>query len=39
MKRTLADVTLSGRELGYQPQVPIDEGIKRFVDWYRRANP
>lgn len=39
MKRTLADVTLSGRELGYQPRVPIDEGIKRFVEWYRRANP
>ncbi|MEP6653475.1 MAG: NAD-dependent epimerase/dehydratase family protein [Myxococcales bacterium] len=38
MKRTLADVTLSGRELGYQPRVPIDEGIKRFVAWYRAAN-
>jgi UDP-glucuronate 4-epimerase len=39
MKRTLADVALSGRELGYQPRVPIDEGIKRFVAWYRAANP
>jgi UDP-glucuronate 4-epimerase len=37
VKRTLADVALSERELGYQPRVPIDEGIKRFVDWYRRA--
>ena len=38
MKRTLADVTLSGRELGYQPRVSIEDGIKRFVAWYRDAN-
>jgi UDP-glucuronate 4-epimerase len=36
MKKTLADVTLSARELGYRPRVGIDEGIQRFVDWYRR---
>ena len=35
MKRTLADVALSGRELGYRPRVPIAEGIPRFVAWYR----
>ena len=35
MKRTLADVTLAGRELHYRPKVPITEGIPRFVDWYR----
>ncbi len=39
MKRTLADVALAGRELGYRPHVPIAEGITRFVEWYRRANP
>ena len=39
MKRTLADVTAAGRDLGYRPRVPIDEGIGRFVAWYRRANP
>jgi len=38
MKRTLADVTLVGRELGYHPHVPIAEGITRFVEWYRRAH-
>jgi UDP-glucuronate 4-epimerase len=38
MKRTLADVALAGRELGYRPRVAIEDGIKRFVDWYRRAN-
>jgi UDP-glucuronate 4-epimerase len=35
MKRTLADVTLSGRALGYAPKVPIEEGIARFVAWLR----
>jgi UDP-glucuronate 4-epimerase len=35
MKRTLADVTLSGRTLGYAPKVPIEEGIARFVAWLR----
>ena len=38
MKRTLADVTLARRELGYRPRVTIEDGIKRFVDWYRRAH-
>jgi UDP-glucuronate 4-epimerase len=35
MKRTLADVTLSARALGYAPKVPIEEGIARFVAWLR----
>ena len=38
MKRTLADVSLSGRDLGYQPRVPIADGIRRFVAWFRQAN-
>ena len=35
MKRTLADLTLSGRALGYAPKVPIEEGLPRFVAWLR----
>jgi UDP-glucuronate 4-epimerase len=35
MKRTLADVALAGRELGYAPHTPIAEGIQRFVAWFR----
>jgi UDP-glucuronate 4-epimerase len=35
MKRTLADLTLSGRALGYAPKVPIEQGIARFVAWLR----
>lgn len=33
--RTWADLSHSSQILGYQPQVEIKEGIKRFVDWYR----
>ena len=32
---TYADVTKAERMLGYSPQVPIREGIRRFVAWYR----
>jgi UDP-glucuronate 4-epimerase len=32
---TCADVTLAGRELDYAPTVPLAEGLRRFVDWYR----
>ncbi|HLK93177.1 MAG TPA: NAD-dependent epimerase/dehydratase family protein [Polyangia bacterium] len=35
MKRTLADVTLSGRALGYAPKVSMEEGIARFVAWLK----
>ncbi|MEJ2086111.1 MAG: GDP-mannose 4,6-dehydratase, partial [Acidobacteriota bacterium] len=32
---TYADVSKAERLLGYSPQVPIREGIRRFVVWYR----
>jgi UDP-glucuronate 4-epimerase len=32
---TYADIALSTAELGYVPTTTIDEGIPRFVDWYR----
>jgi UDP-glucuronate 4-epimerase len=35
MKRTLADVSLAQRDLGYAPRVSIGEGIPRFVAWWR----
>lgn len=35
---TYANVTRARRDLGYEPKVPIEEGIRRFVAWYR-ANP
>jgi UDP-glucuronate 4-epimerase len=32
---TSADVTDLARDLGYRPQVTVEEGVKRFVEWYR----
>ncbi len=32
---TYADVSKAARLLGYSPKVPIREGLKRFVAWYR----
>jgi UDP-glucuronate 4-epimerase len=32
---TFADVTKAERLLGYSPKVPIREGLKRYVAWYR----
>lgn len=34
--RTFADVSIADKELGYQPQVSIEEGLHRFVQWYRK---
>ena len=36
--RTCADVSRARRMLGYAPSVPIQEGIPRFVEWFRAAN-
>ncbi|HST92502.1 MAG TPA: NAD-dependent epimerase/dehydratase family protein [Brevundimonas sp.] len=35
MTRTEADVRETRASLGYEPRTPIDEGVTRFVDWYR----
>jgi UDP-glucuronate 4-epimerase len=32
---TYADVAKAGRLLGYSPKVPIRDGLRRFVAWYR----
>ncbi len=32
---TFADIAKPGRDLGYAPKVPIEEGIVRFVAWWR----
>ena len=32
---TYADVTKANRVLGYAPKVPIREGLRRFVGWYK----
>ncbi len=35
---TAADLSRSERELGYRPKVGIEEGIRRFVAWYREVH-
>jgi UDP-glucuronate 4-epimerase len=32
---TYADIEASSRDLGFRPQTSIDEGVPRFVAWYR----
>lgn len=36
VRRTYADVGRARQRYGYNPQVPIEEGIPRFVEWYLR---
>ncbi len=33
---TFADIAATRRDLGFEPAVPLDVGLPRFVDWYRR---
>jgi UDP-glucuronate 4-epimerase len=32
---TYADVSALTEDVGYKPDTPIEEGVKRFVEWYR----
>jgi UDP-glucuronate 4-epimerase len=36
---TWADITKAGRLLGYAPKISFEEGLRRFVAWYRAADP
>jgi len=35
VRQTYADIRRAQKELGYNPQVPIEEGIQRFVAWFQ----
>ncbi|NIA69035.1 NAD-dependent epimerase/dehydratase family protein [Pelagibius litoralis] len=35
VRETYADIEPARRDLGFEPRVSIDEGIPRFVEWYR----
>lgn len=37
LEQTWADVTAARRELGFSPEVPFAEGIRRFVGWWHRV--
>lgn len=36
VRDTFADISAIERDLGYAPTTSIDEGVPRFVDWYRQ---
>ncbi len=33
--RTYADIDALDRDIGFRPKTPIEEGVRRFVEWYR----
>jgi len=33
---TCADISKARRLLGYAPSIPVEEGLRRFVEWYER---
>ena len=35
VKETYADIEATRRDLGFEPRTTIDEGLPRFVEWYR----
>ena len=35
VKHSLADVSLAGEAIGYEPQIFFDEGLRKSIDWYR----
>lgn len=38
VKITYADVSKATRQLGYAPSTTVEEGLERFVAWYRERN-
>ncbi len=36
VKATYADITAINRELGFKPTTPIEVGVPRFVEWFKR---
>ncbi len=35
VRQTFAAIDRARRELGYEPRTPFDEGIRRYIAWYR----
>jgi UDP-glucuronate 4-epimerase len=36
---TWADISKASRLLGYKPATPLDDGLQRFITWYRATPP
>ncbi len=37
--RTFADISKARARLGYAPKIRIEQGIPRFVEWFRKSRP
>jgi UDP-glucuronate 4-epimerase len=37
VKETFADISESKEKLGFQPKITLEEGISKFVDWYKNS--
>jgi UDP-glucuronate 4-epimerase len=35
MPITYADISKAKESIGYNPTTPIEEGIRKFIDWYK----
>ena len=35
VKQTFADIDQSIDDLGYNPNIKINVGVKKFIDWYK----
>jgi UDP-glucose 4-epimerase len=38
LKRSCLDIGLAERVLGWRPQVALDEGVRRTVEYFRQAH-
>jgi UDP-glucuronate 4-epimerase len=36
---TFADISKAREKLGYNPEIKIEEGIPKFVEWFKSINP
>jgi UDP-glucuronate 4-epimerase len=39
VEQTFADITRLHDDFGFSPAVPLSDGLKRFIDWYRGFTP
>jgi UDP-glucose 4-epimerase len=37
-KRCVADITKARKELGFNPEITLENGLKRTIDWWKRSS-
>jgi UDP-glucuronate 4-epimerase len=35
VKETAADISLINRDFGFSPKTSLEEGVPKFIEWYR----